>query len=535
MRRAVLSPAQSSSSSPTLPTYSSSSHSPSSPTSSYSPKLSTIAICILLLLNVLIWSNRLMTQRHHNANHHVEVHPTGYASVDASINALEERYEDVIQKAEDAISQSRIVRNWGDHSNKAVEHANEALGHHTKAEGIRDELLAQRSALPPPPPSPPSPPASSEPLLPAKLVKPSSWFNGGNTNTKHLAIGMAQGINDAQLCVFVASLRKFSPASESSIVLFMDEVSPKAQEILDKNAATAIVFNKREIKMGDMHPSTYRWPMITDYINDNQRSIDMVLLADVRDMAFQGDPFSIVTRPGLYVFNGVESMTIGQDGWNGGWVKDCFGNGVFQQLYDKKIICSGVSLGTIDSILSYLDLMASTMGTPSFAQCERNGVDQGVHNVLIHTDKLTGSIYKYDQMSGPVANMQAKVMSLTSDFRVVNNANGDVPIMHQYDRYETLMTHLFKLYVDWDIHAESSGEGDCKGYTIKENVEAFKGRCDLSHESGGTVEECCTICNNKGSCKGFTHIRSGCWLKSCGDVNPDQMLSVPGATGGWTG
>lgn len=26
--------------------------------------------------------------------------------------------------------------------------------------------------------------------------------------------------------------------------------------------------------------------------------------------------------------------------------------------------------------------------------------------------------------------------------------------MHQYDRYETLMNHLFKLYVDWDIHAE---------------------------------------------------------------------------------
>ena len=61
------------------------------------------------------------------------------------------------------------------------------------------------------------------------------------------------------------------------------------------------------------------------------------------------------------------------------------------------------------------------MSTDEFAQCERNGVDQGVHNVLIHTDRINSPLFKYDQMSGPVANMQAKIMKLTSDFRVVNN------------------------------------------------------------------------------------------------------------------
>ena len=54
-------------------------------------------------------------------------------------------------------------------------------------------------------------------------------------------------------------------------------------------------------------------------------SRSQVLLADVRDMAFQSDPFKIVGSEGLYVFNGVETMTIGNDGWNGGWVRDCFG------------------------------------------------------------------------------------------------------------------------------------------------------------------------------------------------------------------
>ena len=284
--------------------------------------------------------------------------------------------------------------------------------------------------------------------------------------------------------------------------------------------------------MSKFHPSTYRWPLIQDYVSKNAASIGKVLLADVRDMAFQGDPFQVVSSPGVYTFNGVESISIGKDGWNGGWVKDCFGPDVLSKLYDEKIICSGVTLGTSGEILDYLSKMSSTMSTPSFAKCERNGVDQGVHNVLVHTGQIP-SIHMHDQSTGPVANMQAGVMKVTGDFKVVNSRNEKVPIIHQYDRYENLMNHLFSQYVYWDIHKESKGEGGCLGYTIKENVEAFKGRCDLSHESGTTWESCCGTCNRTPSCKAFTHIRSGCWLKTCSNVMESQMLAVPGATGGW--
>ena len=45
---------------------------------------------------------------------------------------------------------------------------------------------------------------------------------------------------------------------------------------------------------------------------------------------FQSDPFAIVTSPGFYAFHGIESRTIGECGWNGGWIRDCFGNGMLQ-------------------------------------------------------------------------------------------------------------------------------------------------------------------------------------------------------------
>jgi len=242
--------------------------------------------------------------------------------------------------------------------------------------------------------------------------------------------------------------------------------------------------------------------------------------------------------PGLYVFNGVEHIIIGDDGWNGPWIKDCFGEGVFQNLFKEKIICSGVSIGAIDDMVLYLNLMSSTMLEPDFALCERNGVDQGVHNVLIQTGRLKTagvSVFRHDQSSGEVANMQAGIMSVTANFLVRNKNNAVVPVVHQYDRYEKLMNDMFRRYVYWDMNTEKAGEGACGGYTIKENVEAFKGRCDLDHvgDEGEGVEGCCTRCKNKAGCKGFTHLRKGCWLKSCNDVDETMLLAVPGATGGW--
>lgn len=86
------------------------------------------------------------------------------------------------------------------------------------------------------------------------------------------------------------------------------------------------------------------------------------------------------------------------------------------------------------------------------------------------------------------------------------------------------------------MHTESTGEGVCAGYTLKENVEAFKGRCDLSHEGpASTPQDCCKMCTdwaNRG-CKGFTHLHKGCWLKTCNDVAESNILAVADSTGGW--
>jgi hypothetical protein len=319
-------------------------------------------------------------------------------------------------------------------------------------------------------------------------------------------------------------------------------------EILTKYHADYILFDPATIEpalLRSYHPSTYRWPMIESYITEHLPlyANHNVILCDVRDMVFQADPFGIVEvdKPGLYVFNGVESITIGNDGWNGPWIKDCWGGDIYNNLTGDQIICSGVTIGSSDAIQFYLNSMSEAMLTDRFKQCERNGVDQGVHNVLTQLNspnyltQVPGGIRRFTQSEGLVCNLQAGVMTVGDDYIVRNRKGQVVPVVHQYDRDEKLMNDLFKKYVYWDMATQSDGEGSCDGFNLKDNTEAFKGRCDLSHDAdeGDGVEGCCRICKSKHACRGFTHMRKGCWLKTCSDVDHSQMLSVPGATGGW--
>ena len=77
----------------------------------------------------------------------------------------------------------------------------------------------------------------------------------------------------------------------------------------------------------------------------------------------------------------------------------------------------------------------------NFPKCERNGVDQGVHNVLVHK-KLIPNMKVFKQADGPVANLQAK-LSRVQGTQVFNQAGKLVAVVHQYDRYPELQKKLF--------------------------------------------------------------------------------------------
>ncbi|CAE7570437.1 unnamed protein product, partial [Symbiodinium microadriaticum] len=117
-----------------------------------------------------------------------------------------------------------------------------------------------------------------------------------------------------------------------------------------------------------------------------------------------------------------------------------------KEVGSNPIICSGVSVGSIDTVLPYLsemkDITLGRSGYGKFPTCERNGVDQGVHNVLVHTQKIK-NMKIWGQSESPVLNLQAK-MARVSGRTVLNNKGELAAVVHQYDRYPDLQKQLFK-------------------------------------------------------------------------------------------
>lgn len=266
-----------------------------------------------------------------------------------------------------------------------------------------------------------------------------------------IVLGIAQDLDPKNFAVFCASIRNVSTAE---VLVFMNE------PIAARNIEIAIRHNIRiqnfEIQHLDpqlqpYHPSTLRWFLFHQFLSapDNTNRFGRLWLVDVRDTYFQRDPFELLEADteSFLVFTGVEDLPIGKCGWNGGWVRDCFSTDVYAQVADKPIICSGVSAGTTGAVRTYLRLMNDVLTNAGltdlsrsarFPSCERNGVDQGVHNVLVHLSLLPG-LHIQQQTDGPVANLQAKRHTLYPNGIICNQQGATVHVVstvsHTVARY----------------------------------------------------------------------------------------------------
>lgn len=378
---------------------------------------------------------------------------------------------------------------------------------------------------------------------------PSGSSGSAQTQLLDIVIGMAQDTDAKNLAVFCTSLRKVSAAE---VYIFVNAPIPtRHQEIADNNKINLVSFEPKSLspEMQAFHPSTLRWPLIYRYFqSDEVRSkYGRVWMADVRDAFFQEDPFKMLplgTR-GFYAFQGVESITIRDCGWNSGWIRDCFGTDILARVGNNKIICSGVSMGDMKSVYDYLRLMddivmargkASISQSAKFPKCERNGVDQGIHNVLVHQQMIPG-LKIWSHTDGPVANLQAQKSRINSG-KVFNQVGDTVAVVHQYDRRPDLQKLLFASYVYWidtnDVEAEWAAETACNVFVVKKtDIDLYKGVCDMKSQGGATsAASCCAFCQKKPGCKSFTFFSSVCYLKSC--TQSRGATSLPGAVSAGT-
>ena len=364
---------------------------------------------------------------------------------------------------------------------------------------------------------------------------------------KNLILGMAQDTDPKNLIVFCATLRE---VSQADVVIFVNEPIPALHfEIAEKYRINLEPFDLKSLNptWQTFHPSTLRWDMMFRYISNAEKRAQYarMWMIDVRDSFFQADPFDMlpIGQRGFLAFKGVEDKRIRACGWNGKWVQDCFSENTYENVADNAIICSGVSMGDTDSVFEYLRLMSGIISGVSsesrslgakFPACERNGVDQGVHNVLVHKRLVPNLVIK-DHKAGLVANLQAK-LSVVKGMRVTSKDGHEVAVAHQYDRYPELQRLLFKKYVYWidtdNPLAEWQAEPTCKQFTYRDNYDMFKGVCDFKMQGGvNSASTCCKHCLALAECKAFTFYAAKCFLKNC-NTPSSSAGSLSGAVSG---
>ena len=163
-----------------------------------------------------------------------------------------------------------------------------------------------------------------------------------------------------------------------------------------------------------------------------------VMLCDSRDVLVQSDPFTGIHGQ---LTSGEEVNRVGKCPINRGWIKKAYGKRILSQLENSKIICAGVTLGSRENILNYLNLffeesmslidMHSTSYLPN--------LDQAIHNkVLRLSTELNPRLTGPNGHIATIGCLQESDIDFDSKTRQVMIRGSRPAIVHQYDRSPSL-------------------------------------------------------------------------------------------------
>lgn len=283
-------------------------------------------------------------------------------------------------------------------------------------------------------------------------------------------LGLAYDYSAEDLLPFLDSLAATS--FDGDLVLFTNRVHPEALALLAERGIQTAPYDscdldaiprrwrrarRRLLRFKRHFPKVYypgqerivertwdcravRYFLFARYLRSRKRQIRRVLLTDVRDVVFQGNPFEGDLPGPVCSFEEHPDTPLVRQDWNRWWVEGLYGDAVLEEVGKETILCSGVTLGTSSGVLDYLDTMRHELRL----RIDLNGFDQGVHNVLARRGRLPGlRTVRWNQ--GPVMHLGIAPRDAidTSEEGLVLTADGTpAAVVHQYDRHPDLARRL---------------------------------------------------------------------------------------------
>ena len=262
---------------------------------------------------------------------------------------------------------------------------------------------------------------------------------------KNLVLGAAIGLSGNDVINFAKSFRRFNTDDD---VYLITNIAPKRDliSVLNQYNIKTLSSSFNTIYSMNFNLNIHRFYKFLDFVTENKKKYDKILITDVTDVVFQNNPFSLETKKDFIIFaEEYEGESIMDNSFNSRWIKITFGDDVLNKIGDYPIICAGTTIGSYKNIMNYLKSMVVTMTE----RIEKNpsivteGIDQGVHNFIVRTGDI---IFKNPEIRssgdfiatiGLTCKEEPDKIKIEEDYVKVD---GMIPsIVHQYNRSEEII------------------------------------------------------------------------------------------------
>jgi hypothetical protein len=267
--------------------------------------------------------------------------------------------------------------------------------------------------------------------LGAALATPASDPGPGD-HPSRAVIGYATGYGAAELEPFVRSLRAHFDGAAALMVddrpdvrRLLAEYDIEAAEPLPEGAWSPHAVMRR-------FAAYDAWLARRPWIRD-------VLLTDVRDVVFQGDPFARPAR-GLEVYSEIDGSPLARHAFNMKHMRALFGPALTGQLSDRACICVGTLFGPAEAVRRLCRTMLLLAAIPRSEVGGAFGADQAACNLAVHMGLVEADIRPNHER---VATIGDRCTLHWRDDGLLVNPNGTIsPVIHQYDRHPELTDRL---------------------------------------------------------------------------------------------